>query len=111
MAILTDTNKRAIIIALGYPFNYIAKFTVLTENLPIDVTAEINFLLAEINRINTAIISGFENLALKRVEDIEFFPIKDNDVISSFQQDKERFIERLSMLLTIPLAYNRNTGE
>jgi hypothetical protein len=105
MAILTDSQKREIVTALGYPFNYTGKFNIFTQDLPADVIIQINFLLSEINRVSTAIVSGFDNLSLKRVEDIEFFPIKDNDVITSFYNDKKRFIHRLSDLLAIPIAY------
>jgi hypothetical protein len=106
MPLLTEDKKMEIVMTLGYPYTSTTLFTVLTNTFPQMILDKINFFLSEISRIDSSIISAFENLAIKKVDEIEFFSSeKETDVTARFYADRMRFVNQLSDLTTIPKAY------
>ena len=105
MPLLTEEKKSQIISKLGYPFDCVNLFDVLATDLPIFVIEKIDFFLAEITRIDGAIISSFQNIQIKKVDEIEFFNSKDTNFLIAFEVDKMGFVNELSSLISIPKAY------
>jgi len=105
MAILSAEKKRQIIITLGYSWNNDNLFPQLNLDYPIDIVSKIDEYLTRISALKQQKSSTFGNIQLKKVDEIEFYSLKDSDYLSEFDNSLKQTLNQLSELVMIPLAY------
>lgn len=105
MPLLSVSKKRQIITTLGYPWNSDNLFPQLELDYPSDIVLKIDEILAQISSASLQKQSTLGNIQLKKVDEIEFQPLKDSDYLSAFENLAHDSLSQLSDLVCIPLAY------
>lgn len=112
---LIDDERELILVILGYSALdelVVSQLGSLYTHIAIETALQIVNQLEEIDRMLIKVHS-VNALGIKRVEDIEFVTPGDGGSASSAQLRAEgsRLLKYLANLLSIPLLFNRYTGE
>lgn len=107
MTLLTVDKKAQIVIALGYSWDNTSLFPQLSQDYPSFLVTKIDEILSQIIAIKQQKRSSFGNIQLKKVDEIEFQPLKDSDYVSAYDDLIHESLIQLSDLLSIPLAYGQ----
>ena len=105
MPLLSSEKKRQIITVLGYSWNNDNLFPQLSIDYPMDIISKIDELMARAAAAKQQKSETFGNIQLKKVDEIEFYALKDSNYLEEFDRLIDDSLNALSELLSIPLAY------